>query len=217
MNSELEARNTENDTFSSDEILVAFAEALEVSATPAVVRDWMGRYPAQAKAIARYAADRLRPATGFGQAFGDGAVANSPVSAARLRQIAGEVVAARRAASAVHGVSPLRSLLDAAKERGLAAEAAAARLDVPFGVFVKLHRRLVAPESVPAAFVRRLAETVGRTADEITAYLRQPPTLAAGASYRADAAPTVGAQESFADALRSDPEATSAQTERWLG
>lgn len=209
MNSELEMRN--------DEILVAFAEALEASATPAVVRDWMGRYPAQAKAIARYAADRLRPGTGsFGQAFGDAAVANAPVSAVRLRQIAQDVIRSRRMAAVNASPSPLRSLLDAARERGMEAEEAASRLDVPFGVFVKLHRRLISPESVPATFVRRLAEAVGRTADEVSAYLRQPPTLAAGASYRADSTPTVGTQESFADALRSDPEATSAQTARWL-
>lgn len=200
-----------------DEILVAFSEALEVSATPATVRDWMARYPAQAKNIARYAAGRLRPG-GFGQpVFGDASVANAPVSAARLRQIAQAVISSRRAATSVaFSGSPLRSLLDAARERGLEAEQVAARLDVPFGVFVKLHRRLVAPASVPANLCKRLAETIGRTLDEVNAYLAAPPTLATGASYRADSTPTVGEQESFTDALRSDPEVTTAQTEKWL-
>jgi hypothetical protein len=188
-----------------DEVMIAFAEA----GTTANAADWMRRHPEFAGEIARYAADRW-----VGEPTG---VADAE-AVARLRAIGRETVRSCRvqAGSAAAAAAPLASLIAAAKVRGLDPQALAAQLEVPYALLFKLHRRLIAPASVPRNLVRSLAESLGRTADEITAYLRQPATLAYGASYRADDAPTVGGQESFADALRSDPEATDAQRVKWL-
>jgi hypothetical protein len=186
-----------------DEALVAFAQAGGKD-----LAEWSRRYPAFAGDFARYAAENW------------GGEKNAPADSAataHVRQIGLEAVRRLRAASAVPAATPaLTSLVAASAARGLDAEAVAAKLDVPYALFFKLHRRLIAPDSVPAKFVAALAEAVGRTTDEIASYLRQPATLAVGASYRADDTPTVGAQESFAGALQADPETTEAQQARWL-
>ena len=119
---------------------------------------------------------------------------------------------ARRTATAA---ATVRSLVAVAAARGLDAQAVATKLDIPFALFFKLHRRLIAPDSIPQQFLTALADTLGRQADEIAAYLRQPATLAAGSSYRSDDTPTVGEQETFAVALATDPEATDAQKAQW--
>jgi hypothetical protein len=185
-----------------DAALVAFVQAGAKD-----LAEWSRRYPAFAGDFARYAAEQW---AGAESAPADAA------AVAHVRQIGLESVRRLRAASAPASAPALTSLLAAATARSLDAEAVAAKLDVPYALFFKLHRRLVAPDSVPAKFIAALAETVGRTADEVSLYLRQPATLAVGASYRADDAPTVGAQESFDDALKADPEATEAQQARWL-
>jgi hypothetical protein len=185
-----------------DEVLVAFAQAGEKD-----LAEWSRRYPAFAGDFARFAAERWA---------GEENMPADSAAAAHVRQIGLEAVRHLRAALVPTTAPAVTSLLAVAMTHGLDAEAVAAKLDVPYALFFKLHRRLIAPDSVPAKFVAALAEAVGRTADDISFYLRQPATLAAGASYRADDTPTVGAQESFADALRADPEATEAQQARWL-
>jgi hypothetical protein len=196
-----------NFELNGDEVLTAFARTDGANLT-----EWMNRYPAQARELARFAAERWS---------GEEKTPAKPEAVARIREIGLASLQARRNAAAevvtFSAGGALTNLVAAATAKGLDAEAVAAKLQVPYALFFKLHRRLIAAESVPASFVRSLADAIGRTADEVSAYLRQPPTLAAGASYRADDTPTVGAQEDFAAALRSDPEATDAQISRWLG
>jgi hypothetical protein len=198
-----------------DEVLIEFALS-GGSATDTA--DWISRHPAHASDIALFAADQWvcgkdadALATSNAQTA---AIATVGMDVLRRMRPQMAPVVAPTAANVV--VRPLNSLLAAAKAQGLDADDAAALLDIPQPLFVKLHRRLIALESIPRDFINALASAVGRTADEIAAYLRQPPTLAAGASFRADDTPTVGTQESFADALRSDPEAMASQREKWL-
>jgi hypothetical protein len=75
---------------------------------------------------------------------------------------------------------------------------------------------LFAFDSLPAALIAALAQSLARTENEVAAYLRQPPTLARGASYKAASAPAVGVQEEFAPALARDPDLTNAGRARWL-
>ena len=186
-----------------DEILMAFADA----GSGADLSEWATRHPAHARDLARFAADRWSETA-------------TPValSLAELRAVARlQAVGRGVVGQCQNEAAPLTSLMAAARERGLEFSALAARCEIPFAVLVKLHRRLIAPASVPAALVQRLADAVGRGADEVAAYLRQPPTLALGASYRADDAPQVGEPETFADALAADAETTDAQKARWRG
>lgn len=132
---------------------------------------------------------------------------NAPsLSEGRVRELGLGVLAERRPA--------LTSLINAVKAQGMNLETAAQTLDAPEGLLWKLHRRLIAFETIPQAFVEKLAESVRRNVDEISAYLRQPPMLAPGASYRADTAPEA-LVESFETALSNDPDVTDAMRARW--
>jgi len=198
--------NLRDDEASADAVLSAFAQAIE---TPggAKLADWIARHPSHARDLTRLAADRWA---------GDPLPA-SAATAARMQQIGlAALRACRPAPVPVAATTPLTSLLAAVKAAGLTADTLSAKLDLPVALFWKLHRRLIAADSVPRSLTTALAEAVNRTRDEITAYLQMPPQLAAGASYRSDDAPEVGAQETFAEALRSEPEATDAQRRLWL-
>lgn len=204
----------EMDAIIGDEVLIAFAEATPGEAN---LTDWMSRYPAHARDLARFAAERWSGGEST-------AAAEDAAQTARIRDIGLSVVRSCRGVSATASTAttaatakPIKSLLVAARERGMEADTVAAALDMPVALFWKLHRRLIAPDSIPRNLVASLAETLNRAADDVAAYLRQPPTLAAGASYRSDDAPRVSsAREDFADALRSDPETTDAGCARWL-
>jgi hypothetical protein len=154
---------------------------------------WAARHPEHARTLAQLASHAH-----FGAPMAD---------SSRVREVGLAVLAARRPA--------LTGLLQAAKAQGLGLDETAGALSLPEGLLWKLHRRLVAFESVPAALITRLAETLRRSTEEVRTYLAQPPQLAVGASYRADEAPET-VQESFAEALGTDPETTDAMRDHWL-
>jgi hypothetical protein len=184
-----------------DTILIAFADA----GPAADLAEWTRRHPEHARFLVRFAASRRFDAA-------TAAFANNPAAAAadeRVRNIGRAVLAARRPA-------PLASLVQAAQARGLSADSLAAVLDLPVACFWKLHRRLFAFDSLPAALIAALAQALARTENEVAAYLRQPPTLARGASYKAASAPVVGSGEDFVRALGDDPDLTEAARARWL-
>lgn len=190
---------THDDDTAIDAILIAFADA----GPSADLADWTRRHPEHARVLVRFAAHRFAAAA---------MPSNDPAAAARVRDIGRSVLAAIRPAP----VPPLTSLVLAAKARGLSADALAVVLDLPVGCFWKLHRRLFAPDSLPATLLSALAQALARTESDVAAYLRQPPTLAQGASYKAASAPSVGRQEDFARALAQDPDLTDAARARWL-
>lgn len=204
---------TESDT---DALLIAFDEA----GPGADLSDWTRRHPEHAAELSRRAARRWADAMMPPARPADAAI--TARDEAHLLAIGRAAIAAARAATAVAAApadrapEPLASLLAAARARGLEPETVAERLELTAAYFWKLHRRLFAPDSIPRALVRSLAGMLDRTADEVAAYFERPPTLAAGASYRADTAPRPGNREDFAATLRADPELTPAQRTRWL-
>ena len=175
----------------SDTILVEFA-----SDPTAQVADWAARYPAQAREFAYLAADRAFPAPS--------------ADSAHAQSIGMSVLREKRAAYS----ATFASLKSVAEARGHTAESLAAALKLPLGLFWKLHRRLVSFETIPQALISQLAEKLDRSVDELARYLRQPPQLAAGASYRSDSAPQA-TQESFTSALTNDPDTTDEMRQSW--
>ncbi len=193
-------RSTLQENNEAEAVLIAFAQA----GTDANLADWTGRYPQYARDLVRLAAERWE---------GPNTLAAEDAGAdARMLAIGHAVLNTRRQEAQA---APLTSLVTAAKARGLDAETVAARLHLPVAYFWKLHRRLFAPDSLPRTLVTEIAQALGSTTDEVAAYLRQQPTLAAGASYRADTSPRVGAREDFAATLAADSELTPAQRARW--
>jgi hypothetical protein len=177
----------------ADAIAVGFVQSGESLSV------WAARHPEQGRTLARLALETR----GLYQA-----AEPSEQSVRRVRELGQQALAAHRPA--------LKSLLLAAEAQGLAPEDAAQALSLPYGLFVKLHRRLIAFESIPASLLETLARSLRRTGEELAAYLSQPPTLATGASYRADEAPEA-LVESFAAALAADPETTDAMRHTWEG
>lgn len=76
-------------------------------------------------------------------------------------------------------------------------------LGVPRSVLVALRDRLVAPSSIPDAFVRRLASAMNSTADVVQRYLSLPPMASAAVNFKADQKPAVQNQVTFKDLLDS--------------
>lgn len=77
----------------------------------------------------------------------------------------------------------------------------AAKLGIKTAVIVQLRDRAVELASIPASFLTRLAEALGTGIDQLSAYLSEPRTLAAGASYKSDGKPTAGRQMRLADVM----------------
>jgi len=73
--------------------------------------------------------------------------------------------------------APLRGLLLAARECGMSIDALAGRLGVGRSQVAKLDRRLLRAATIPVSLVTDLASLLGRPFDEVSAYLRLPPTL----------------------------------------
>jgi hypothetical protein len=176
----------------TDAILIEFA-----SDPSARVADWATHYPAQARELAHLAADRIFPAPN--------------TNSSRTQTIGMSVLREKRAAYSTVTFASLKSVAEA---KGHTPESLAAALKLPLGLFWKLHRRLVAFETIPQALLQKLSETLDRGVDEVARYLRQPPQLAAGASYRSDTAPQA-TQESFASALGNDPDTTDEMRQSW--
>ncbi|MBC8137603.1 MAG: hypothetical protein H8F28_17105 [Fibrella sp.] len=183
-----QATVAENFNTEADAIVTAFADALENG--EASVADWSGRYPQLGRDFARIAAQNFVGANG-GE---DNAVTQ------RLQRVAQSALVKYR--TAYLGVQPLTSLVD--KERGITAANIAQAISLPLPFVAKLNQRLFTAASVPATLVGRIADAIGRTTDEVVAFLAGPPMLARSAAYRADDAPVIGEQEDFQAALLAD-------------
>lgn len=193
-----QATIAENLNTDADAIVAAFVDALEKGGVS--VAEWSGRYPQFGRDFARIAA----------QSFGGGAVGEDSATTDRLQRVAQSALLKYKAAYL--GVQPLVSLVD--KERGVTAANLAKATLLPLPLVAKLNQRLFTAASVPAALIGRVADAIGRTTDEVIAFLAGPPMLARSAAYRADDAPVVGTQEDFQAALLADdsvsPEAKAA-------
>ncbi|MBC7809187.1 MAG: hypothetical protein H7145_23885 [Akkermansiaceae bacterium] len=172
----------------ADAIITAFADALENGG--ASVADWSGRHPQLGRDFARIAA----------QNFGGWAGGADNATTERLQRVAQGVLLKHK--SAYLGVQVLTSLVD--KERGITAANIAQATSLPLPFVAKLNQRLFTAASIPATLVGRVAEAIGRTTEDVVAFLAGPPMLARAAAYRADDAPVVGEQEDFRAALLSD-------------
>ncbi|MBC8142985.1 MAG: hypothetical protein H7Y38_16295 [Armatimonadetes bacterium] len=181
------------DAQNDDALLTAFAQDVETAA--ATVADWSRRYPTLGGDFARVATDTFAGAT--------------PEVAPDDRLQAVLMNALRKQKGAYLGASAIVSLVD--KERGITAARIAQTIALPLPYVAKLNQRLFRIATLPARLLERLADAVERSVEDVTAYLSQPPTLARGAAYRSDDAPTVADAEDFVAALRAD-ESVSPET-----
>jgi hypothetical protein len=134
-----------------------------------------------------------------------------------LAKVGRSVVAEMRAQYGMVA-APLVSLSEAAGRGNLRLKEVAERIGIGLPIVSKLEQRLLQFSTLPEALIRRLAETLELGTETVRDYLRQPPTLAAGAAYQytGKSAPQVAAQQDFAEAIRSCPGMSEADKQAWL-
>lgn len=177
-----------------DDVLFAYAQACQAAPDDrTLLREWAARYPAHADALVEVSLAGFAAGLSLTDPLEDG-----PEDA--------ETVALGRAVLDGYFAppKPLVSLVDEAKARGLTPRefARALRLDTP--TLARLNQRLLDAATLPRSLVRQAAQTLGRSADEVAAYLRLPPRLASGAQYKARQAPVLresGPRQKFTDVL----------------
>jgi len=172
---------------------------------PARLKEWIHRYPEYEQALVEFAL--------YDHVFENSASSgDNPAEEARLKTRIRDM--AKRMMQE-QGVVPIASLLDEAKQRGIAPAALARELDLGLPEIAKLDRRLFDAATLPKRLVSRLAAALDRTYESVAAYLCMPPTLSAQASYRSAVAPRIVAQEDFAVAIQASATISDEQKSRW--
>ncbi len=109
---------------------------------------------------------------------------------------------AQRAAPAPALAGIVRELRD----QGMGVDTLVAQTGLSTVLVRLLDRRLIRFATIPRAVIAALAQALHRDTAALVGYLQGPPALPQGASFRAQQAPTLGAQQDFADAVAADPE-----------
>ena len=160
-----------------EDILDAFA--MEEPHAKATLDRYLTTYPQFAGELIDLARELLRAEP-----------ADEELSAADLAMIdAGWL---RHAAAQPKTVADPLAALSPTRSREIATE-----MGVPRQVVTSFRERRIQPASVPRGFLRRLADAVSISPDDLFAWLSPPPAPAFARSYRADAQPTAATQVSF--------------------
>lgn len=184
----------------ADAVLFAYAQASQAAPDDrTLLREWAARYPAHADALVEVSYAGFAVGLSLADPLEDG-----PEDA--------ETVALGRAVvdSYFAPKEPLVSLVIEAKARGLTPREFAQNLHLDTPALARLNQRLLDAAALPRSLVRQAAQALGRSADEVAAYLRLPPRLASDAQYKSKQAPVVresGPQQRFEDVLRTLPQA----------
>lgn len=189
-----------------DALYVAWSEDRQ-SRTPKPLAAWLDEYPDCAEDLLRWTADTpiQESASLYTDSEGE----------TRTREIGRQVIAEMRARYSA-APAPLVGLVIRAKERGLNAKTLAERLGIGITLVAKLDQRHLRVTTIPARLLAELAEALDSTFEQVRDYLRQPPTLAAGAMYKSDGIPQVGEAVDFAEAVRASRDMTPERKAYWL-
>ena len=179
-----------------DDVLLTFSEAREAAPDDkTLLRFWTSRYPQFADELIAVDYARLMTGMTLTDALEDGP------EDAEITSLGREIIAKSRQASR----PPLTSLVSDAAARGLDAGAMASALRLDRLLLGRLEQRLLDAATLPMSLIRQIAQLLGRTTDEVAAYLRGGPRLAMQAQYRARLAPSLSSEAtrpSFAEALQ---------------
>ena len=79
----------------------------------------------------------------------------------------------------------------------------AKNLDVSNLLLIRLRDRAIEAATIPRRFVLKLATELGATSEAVVAYLRSPPAMVSGHSFRSSVKPAVTPQMSFEKAVET--------------
>lgn len=192
-------------------------EVESARAARSVLTEFMRRYPHAADALADFAATASiienSPDT-ESQTESESRTEEETI-VRRGMETAARLIGARRASLTPGETRSLAGLRNEAEAWGLTVQAlaAATRLTVP--LLVKLDRRLIRFASIPRQAIERIGVALGRSFDEVAAYLQGDSQFAPQASFRADAAPQMPDQQDFFDAVETDLMLSEEQKDEW--
>jgi hypothetical protein len=198
--------NMHRSTETIDDVLEAYLTAAWEEG-PQQLSEWIRRYPQYERELMEFAAARslvhhLPPAPDADE--------EEDLLVARGMEVVHELLRRPRSRPV------MVDLLAEAKARGLTTKGLAAALGLSVPLVAKLHRRLIRAATIPGKLIEDVARLLEQEASVVARYLGQSPTLAAGANYRAEQAPTLGEQQDFFEAVRTDPVIPETERERWL-
>lgn len=192
----------------NDDINAVLAAYSDAASRPGGTRleEWVRRYPQHEHALVQFALHDF--IFEHGLLYGEESPAQEALFLARAQAIRERMIAGQRKPA-------LTGLLESAKARGMSATDLARELRLGVPEVVKLDRRLIRASTLPRRLIDHLAQMLQVSFAEVATYLRRPPTLSAQASYKADQAPRVAAQEEFAHAIAASHALTEAQKAFW--
>lgn len=171
---------------------------------PAILDTYCKRYPQFARELTDYAVEWLiDEALETAQPAAAAATESNPLVSRAISRLYNRIrerdtTAGPSTAQASQARNPFEGLAPARK-RTICNE-----LGIDMPLFAKLQNRLIQPETVPRAFVERLARSVQATADSLLGYLRLPAMANVAADFKAEGKPSVNQQKQrFADAVRA--------------
>jgi hypothetical protein len=206
-----------------EDVLDAYVAAATDSGAPPLA-EWVRRFPQFERELTEFAASwslmkGLPPAPDAEEVDEETLVLRGMSVVQNLLHAQEQAVAAPAPAVVPTAAVSIASLLAAAQSRDLTPRQLAAAVGIGSALLRKLDLRRIdivqMPRDAIDALATALATALGRAADEVAAYLRQGPALAAMAR-RAEQAPEVGPPEDFFDAIRNDTTMTDEQKQRWL-
>ncbi len=173
-----------NEHGNSDATLLAFTYARDAAPSDkTLLQEWTAQYPVMADEM--IAVDHARLAAGM--TLTD-ELADGPEDP-EITAIGARILAARRTARDAR--TPLTSLLDEAKTKGLDVSQLAVALRLDRLLLGRLERRALDTATVPLALVRQIGQVLGRSADEVAVFLRGEIRLPAQAHFYAHRTPSV--------------------------
>jgi len=200
--------NTETDTARDFEsVALAFVEELTRGEAGALAR-YLDRYPRYARELSVLAFE-----SAASEEQGRAIAPVTPPTALRERLRADAHAALLPSADSV-----VTSLLARARAyAGLNPRALARKLDIGVDVLALLEERHVAPDTVAAPFLARLATTLGASVEAVRSYLAGPPlTSARGVAYHAPKGHTPARRISFDEAISQSNVTAPEQKAYWL-
>ena len=190
-----------------ESVALAFVEELTRGEAGVLAR-YLDRYPRYARELSVLAFE-----SAASEAQGHAVAPMAPPAALR------ELLRADAHAALLPGAdNMITSLLARARNHaGLNPRALAKKLDIGVDVLALLEERHVAPDTIAAPFLARLAVTLGATAEAVPSYLAGPPlTAARGVAYHAPKGHTPARRISFDEAIAQSNLTTPEQKARWL-
>lgn len=180
--------STEHSRLNEEEILLAFS--VEPTHDRAMLEHYLNQYPEHAQALVDCSIELMIDAS---RGSDEVQISSEHVVEQAWRQFQSDTGSTQNAAVE----SPFAQL------NPTAFKAVAKRLNISNLLLIRFRDRAIDAATIPGRFVQRLAFELGVTVEAVSAYLRSPPVMVAGQSFRSSVKPSVTDQISFEQAVET--------------